>query len=459
MSKLRITAAGGLFVATVALAVWENWEAADLAWAAWTAGVVIGGILIALSLASFSLLLAPGPAGLRYGCGILFLILFIVPWYVLQAVAALGLHALYPPAGEGPGTSLVTQMVLTYWPFLLLSVFSELASLPSYWRLAGRLGEQSQYPFLFHGQVAVTARMLLFVWLLVLLGDVGLAGHALYPALLFYYFPWDVLPWRDALRRHQGKQPSRDPEQFVLRCGGGLLSAVGWPCLLAGAFLLSLPLWREGLRSTGLVVAGGVVLALLGVVFALGRSEKVIDRRHHTWTSRLGLGIRLRQETGSLEGISAVLLERVSSSGRVRALGSSEELTVTARDGTAGFYYEVSLTREDRAVLCLWELSFVGASQARALADELAVFLNLRVEERDKASRPSPVAGTTPAPPPPSRRVGTPELGVVVLFVFVFGFLAAFLQSWAPLLTGVFFAAALVVPGKIRDAVRRAGDS
>ena len=78
MNRLRFAIAALLFLITVAVAVWKDWAAADLAWASWISSVVVGVILITLSLASFSLLVTPSPTGLRYGCAFWFLCLFFV---------------------------------------------------------------------------------------------------------------------------------------------------------------------------------------------------------------------------------------------------------------------------------------------------------------------------------------------------------------------------------------------
>jgi hypothetical protein len=386
MKKLRYAIAILLFLITVVVAVWHRWSAADLAWASWISSVVVGVTLITLSLASFSLLFSPSPTGLRYGCGMWFLFLFIVPWSVLQSVVALGLHAVFPLHRSALGMDDVLLRTITaYWPFVLMSVASELASLRSYWRLAGRMSEGGSYPFLFHGQIIVPAKMFLFVWLLAALSSAGLAGYLLYPTLIFYFFPWEVVSWRDLLRRSQGRQPSHDPDVLTLRFGGGLLCAIGWPCLLAGAFFLSLPMWKAGLRDSTIPLITGSVLALAGAVLALGRSETILDRRNRKCTSRYRLGILRYGRTDSLEGIGSVRLERVSKAARVFAPDNSETMTVTARDGEAGYSYDASLTRGGREALYLWELSFVGVSKARELAEEVAAFLNLSVEEDRKS--------------------------------------------------------------------------
>jgi len=519
--KLRFAIAICLFLVTVAVAVWNDWSTADLVWASWISSVVVGVGLIILGLASLSLL-APSTTGMRYGCAVWFLFLFVVPWSVLQFLIASPINAVFPIHENVLGVvvtwssrdvyylanlDLVLHATLAaYWPFVLLSAASEFSRLPSYWRRAGSMSRRGSHPFLLHGQFASAGRMFLFVWLLASLWCGGLTGYSLYPALVFYFFPWDAVSWRTLFGRSQGRWPSRDPDQLVLRFGGGLLSVVGWPCLLAGIFFLSLPMSREGLRGSAIAMITGLVLALVGVVLLLGRFETVIDRRESTLTNWLRLGIIRRRWRHSLKGIGSIKLEPVRSTGEFTAQDGSEKLTVTARDGIAHFYYEVSLTGRGRTAPYLYALSFVGSQKARDLAEEVATFLDVRLSgEPVDTDGPSQAGAEDSAEAVEgesrrtSRRAGTPttvrtrkplfnlgesasdenrriickmeeteqaltlqfhltrpllgkqELGITILYFFIFGWLSGFFGSWLPLLAGAVFVGVLVLGGAIRD--------
>jgi hypothetical protein len=512
MKTLRFIIAAGLFLVTSALAVWNGWNTADIVWSSWIASVVVGIGLMILSQASFSLFLASGRMNLRYGCAIVFLFVCIPPWVVLHGLTAVLLYDVFPLLKTPLATDAILYTTLTsYWPFVLASAASEFARLRSYWRLAEGMRAGGSYPFLFQGQIVVAAKMFLFVWLLAALGSAGLAEYALYPALVFYFFPWDAVAWRLLLRRGQGKQPSRDPDQLILRFGGGMFSAIGWPCLLAGLFFLSLPFWREGMRSWGLAVTTGLVLTLVGAVLAFGRDQYVFDRRDATLTDRLSLGIIRFTWKHNLQGIGSVQLERVAASfglsGRFEVRDgqrSAEGVTLMPRGGRVGTCYHVSLMRGASEAVWLEPLSLMDARKARGLAEDLAAFLDRKVAEKasemDQYCREEPEEpGEGPklvsprAPPetcPPGRLpmlvqtgdargvlctmqetgktftlsfrrtrflLGLHELALTGFYLFGAAFIAAFLESWLPLVLAGLFVAVLVLPGKLRDLLATSG--
>jgi len=382
MKKLRSATAACLFLVTVAVAIWKDWAAADLVWASWISGVVVGLGLAILSLASFCLL----QGDMRFGCAMLLLLLFVLPWGFLQAAMAALLNAAFPLPGKPADLSTILRTTLaSYWPLVLLSAASEFSSLQSYWSLAGGMAKRGSYPVLVYGQFVSAGRMFLLVWLLASLWCAGLTGYALYPALIFYFFPWDAISWRALFGRNQGIQPSPDPDQLVLRFGGGFFSAVGWPALLAGIFFMSLPFWRQGLQgdeASGfhtIAVVTGLALGLAGVVLVFGRCGITTDRRKLTLTKWLALGILRPRWTHSLKGIESVRIRPVWATGNVR-VDDSEKLMLTGRDGVARFHYEVWLMGGGRDLL-VYSFSLGGLPKARELAEALAAMLNLQLVE------------------------------------------------------------------------------
>jgi hypothetical protein len=376
MKTLRFAIAACLFLVTVAVAIRQNWVAADLVWASWISSVVVGVGLVILSLASFSLI---PQAHLRWGCAAILLPFVFPMWGVCQWGLARVLHGLFPLAeARFDLIAALRTTLISYWPFVLLSVLAEFNGLRAYWNFAGKMGRRGSYPILILGLPVSTGRMFLLVFLLACLNWAGLKGYSLLPALTFYFFPWDAVPWIALLGRHQGRQPSGDPDHLVIRYGGGRISVVGLPVLLAGLFVFSLIFWSENLRREWhwvyvSVVFLGLLLALAGAALVFGRFGTIIDRRQRTFTEWFGLGNLRRCKTHTIPADASVRIEHEQEfSSRIYVAGKPGTLELTGRDGVARYSHLVLLKIGDREFQVA---AFDDLPKAEKLTEEVAAFL------------------------------------------------------------------------------------
>ena len=378
LDKWQVAIAVGLFIVTVVLALHYHWDARDLVWASWISGVVVGLGLFGLSLASFSLI---PQRSLGSGCAWVLLIFFFPVWAAFQFGLAAVLHGLFPLAREKFDLfffSVLQTTLASYWPFVVMSMAGELNGLRSYWRLAGKMSKQGQYPVLIYGPFASAGRMFLIVFCFACLNWSGLRGYFLYPALIFYFFPWNAVPWKAIFGHHQGRQPSTDPDRWVIRYGGGRFSVAGVPVLFMGLWVFSLVFWSESLRNEWwqvrvFVVLAGLVLSLIGVALVFGRIETIIDRRERAYTEWLGLGSFGQRTKHELPAAVSVQIERTIQGGvKVWLAGTRETLELTPRDGVVRYNYEVQIKAGKEK---LHVDSFDDPEKAEQLAEELSAFL------------------------------------------------------------------------------------
>jgi hypothetical protein len=109
-------------------------------------------------------------------------------------------------------------------------------------------------------------------------------------------------------------QSTNDPDILTKRRGGGCLSIFGLPFLLAGLFVMQIPLRLIPLRGEGaplpwyfFLLFGGV-FATVGAVLVFGRRGLVIDRRRQVARKWWGLVVPMRRKEYPLERFERVEL-------------------------------------------------------------------------------------------------------------------------------------------------------
>jgi len=166
---------------------------------------------------------------------------------------------------------------------------------------------------------------------------------------------------------------SADPDVMVYRTGGGCLALFGLPFLLAGLFVMFLPLFPGKTKPEGgsskqmpaaLAIPFGAIFAAVGAAFVFGRAGKTIDRRSGTMTTWWGIVVPFRRKEYPLSAFDRVTLSR-----EVRRSKNSTYTVYPVRlEGPGAKKAALEERRAQRA--------------ARQGGEELAKFLGLKLADR-----------------------------------------------------------------------------
>ena len=250
----------------------------------------------------------------------------------------------------------------------------------------------------------------------------------------------------------------RDPDVVEVKQGGGCLSIFGLPFLLAGLFVLQIPLGLIPVKSEGgappplLLVLFGLVFTTVGAALVFGRSGVIVDRRMGKVVKWWGLLVPMKRTEYSLG-----LFQRVSLSRQAGDSDSPDTYPVRLEDGEG-----------QKMVAILQPTDYL---EARRAAEELAKLVSKPLEDtssgekivreadrideslREKVKRTREDVGSLPPAPPDMRTkieqtgdgvildITAPEGGILryLPFVFALGF-AAFIAN-------VFIRGLLELPG------------
>ncbi len=201
------------FAGTVALASLQRWQAKDLVWSLWISSLILGYAFIVTS--AFSVFFRPStpdtaasaarralfaafpvpPALVFLGkcLSVVFLLVFFtIHFGMFHFVHGLFLNMFFPLAARGPlggtpaGVSgyFLWSIGLTaraYWPFIAMSALSRLGDFGNALKAPG--GPNMSMPY------ANVVRMHIMIFVFAGLYGAGLAGYAVYPVLVLYFFP------------------------------------------------------------------------------------------------------------------------------------------------------------------------------------------------------------------------------------------------------------------------------
>lgn len=155
--------------------------------------------------------------------------------------------------------------------------------------------------------------------------------------------------------------PMHDPEVLEVRSGGGCISVFGLPFLLAGIFLMQIPLGlipvknAESISWLFFILFGGV-FAVVGACMVFGRSGLIIDRRRKLIIRWRGLMLPMKREEQFLDNVKRVSLNKHSGG------------------GDSATSYSVKL--EGDTMKAVDVLSPTNYQEARQRAEEIARFLS-----------------------------------------------------------------------------------
>lgn len=218
----------------------------------------------------------------------------------------------------------------------------------------------------------------------------------------------------DAFGTGRGKSPLiyRDQSIVEIRSGGGCLSLFGLPFLLAGLFVMQIPLGiipvqggpsgPSGPWFSVFLILFGSVFAAVGAVLVFGRSGVIVDRGRGSITQWHGLLVPMKRSVYLLDSVRQV------------------EMAYTSGDSDTAATWPISLSGEGivKPISILQPASFIEARQA---AEELSRFLqkplmdssagervvrdpgHLDESYRDRLRRSGEAVATLP-PEPPGKR-------------------------------------------------------
>ncbi|MBL48644.1 MAG: hypothetical protein CMP28_06805 [Roseibacillus sp.] len=189
------------FIGTLVAAVCFDWQARDVIWGLWICSFTYGYACIV------SALLIPiaraGECSRRpmLMSGLFLLCFFTMHFGLFHIVHGQFLNQFFPLGGQATGFlgvfTLITWPLSLYWPMVLATFISRFYELP--FNGANPAGGTGGIGALFIKPYANVIRMHLLIFVFAGLDTAGLSDIALYPVLLFYFFPW-----RACLGRHAG---------------------------------------------------------------------------------------------------------------------------------------------------------------------------------------------------------------------------------------------------------------
>jgi hypothetical protein len=219
------------FAGTVVIAVFQQWQAKDLVWSLWISSLIIGYAFIVTSALSVffrpigptsesktgarsllaALALPPAVVFLGRCLSVAFLLCFFtIHFGMFHFVHGLFLSMFFPLADYGAYRSAdefvssyfgwtVGETTRAYWPFIAMSALSRLGDFKNALRAPG--GPNMSMPY------ANVVRMHIMIFVFAGLYGAGLAGYAVYPVLVLYFFPAGSLAKLAMRKRRAGKQP------------------------------------------------------------------------------------------------------------------------------------------------------------------------------------------------------------------------------------------------------------
>lgn len=180
-----------------------------------------------------------------------------------------------------------------------------------------------------------------------------------------------------------GRRPFfyRDAGTLEFRSGGGCLTLFGLPFLLAGLFVVQIPLGLlpleerpEGPLVSALVILLGSVFALVGAALVFGRSGVILDRGRGRIVRWWGLLVPMKREETMLDAVRQV------------------EMDFSRGDSDSADTWPVKLSGEGipKPIAVAQPAKF---AEARRIAEELARFLHKPLVDRSTGEKVTRDAG------------------------------------------------------------------
>lgn len=183
------------FVGTVAAVIFFDWKAKDVIWGLWICSLTFGYTTIVVTIFAPALR-AGGGAGAAMAAGGLFLLAFFtVHFGMFHFVHGQFLNQFFPLGGTSGAFlnpyTLITWPLSLYWPMVLATFVSRFSDLPfEGGSVIGKGNATGGAAFM--KPYANVIRMHLLIFVFAGLHAANMADLAIYPVLLFYFFPWSA---------------------------------------------------------------------------------------------------------------------------------------------------------------------------------------------------------------------------------------------------------------------------
>ncbi|MDX1679208.1 MAG: DUF6498-containing protein [Akkermansiaceae bacterium] len=190
------------FVGTVAAVMFFDWKARDVIWGLWICSLTFGYTTIVVTIFAPAVR-AGGGAGAAMAFGGLFMLAFFtVHFGMFHIIHGQFLNSFFPLVEGSDGFVspwiMIGAALADYWPLVLATFISRFSDLPlkedkenadlkSMFKGAGKGGGDMMKPY------ANVIRMHLLIFVFAGLHGADMADLAIYPVLLFYFFPWGVI--------------------------------------------------------------------------------------------------------------------------------------------------------------------------------------------------------------------------------------------------------------------------
>ncbi len=175
------------FAATVALAVWQDWRAVDIAWSMWFTSLTTGYLFILCTIFG-----RPAHADARssatagMGPKIRDLIFFTFHFGFFHFVHSQILWNFLPLGDEKPTIDgLLLECARRFWPFVVIATLNLLPRLAQQWQAGSTLGFDEPYKAVVRNHIMILA--------LAVVAELGGGSLLLYLMLAVYFVPFDRL--------------------------------------------------------------------------------------------------------------------------------------------------------------------------------------------------------------------------------------------------------------------------
>lgn len=183
------------FIGTVLAVSLFDWKAKDIIWGLWICSLTFGYTTIVVTIFAPAFR-AGGGGGVAMAFGGLFLLAFFtVHFGMFHFVHGVFLNSFFPLVGEVSGFPsplvLIGGALAAYWPLVLATFISRFSDLPFNGdNVIGSKGRSGGDAFM--KPYANVIRMHLLIFVFAGLHAANMADLAIYPVLLFYFFPWSA---------------------------------------------------------------------------------------------------------------------------------------------------------------------------------------------------------------------------------------------------------------------------
>ena len=203
-------------------ALWQNWQASDIAWSMWISSLVGGGVLILTSI-TFNKVFVQGaitpvtvaqmtgrkisepelqefqelskdtkiirlPKLVSIGMGLFFISFFCIHFGGFHWVHSAFLQKFFPlqdVAQTYSMTTIIGQCLSLYWPFVFASLIGHMDDIYKNVYGKGSLAMHEPYKTVIKNHIIIL--------LLGLMTALSIEGYTLYILLVMYFFPWGIL--------------------------------------------------------------------------------------------------------------------------------------------------------------------------------------------------------------------------------------------------------------------------